>query len=190
MEDDRDLLSAARAGSDEAFADLVRRHQGAVRAYLGRFSRRADLVDDLAQEVFVTAYRRLETYQEEAAFRLWLFGIARNQWLVHVRGEERRARRLAKRLELELARGQAAWLEAHPVEEDHARELAALRQCVRELEGTNGELVAEHYFLGVPAVELARRLGRKASAVRMALLRVRRSLRDCVERRLNAEPAR
>jgi RNA polymerase sigma-70 factor (ECF subfamily) len=189
VKDDQAQIEEARQGSEAAFGELVRAHQAAVRAYLGRFSRRADLTDDLAQDVFVTAFRRLETYQGDSPFRLWLFGIARNQWLVHLRSEERRKRRLAQRLELELARGQAAWLETRPQESAHERELAALRHCLKELGGTNAELVREHYFGGVTAVELARRLGRKASAVRMTLLRVRRSLRDCVERKLAAGTA-
>jgi RNA polymerase sigma-70 factor (ECF subfamily) len=180
---ERALLELARGGDEAAFTELVRLHQAAVRAYLGRHSRDRELVDDLAQDAFVTAFRRLDAFRGESSLRLWLLGIARNLWRTHLRGELRRREREEKRLSLELAR----WRSERVVEERLEavdRELGALECCLQRLGQRNRTLVEAHYFQGETAAEIARGSGRKASAVRMTLLRVRRGLRACVEKQV------
>lgn len=74
---DAGLVAAARAGSDAAFARLVERHQAPVRAFLRRLlGRNWDEADDLAQDVFVTAWGSLGRLKDPAGLRSWLFGIA------------------------------------------------------------------------------------------------------------------
>ena len=64
-----------------AFAELVRRYQSPVRAFLTRMARGdAHLGDDLAQETFLKAWRKLHTYRGSAPFSTWLFGIAFNEF--------------------------------------------------------------------------------------------------------------
>jgi RNA polymerase sigma factor (sigma-70 family) len=70
------LAALARGGSDVAFETLVRRHQGPLRGFLRRVCVTADLADDVAQEVFLTAWRRIGQYRGEGTFRAWLFQIA------------------------------------------------------------------------------------------------------------------
>jgi len=70
-----------------AFAELVRRHQSPVRAFLTRMTRGdSHLADDLAQETFLKAWKKLHSYRGSAKFSTWLLGIAFNE----ARGEARR----------------------------------------------------------------------------------------------------
>jgi RNA polymerase sigma-70 factor (ECF subfamily) len=89
---DGDLIARVlESGDPNAFAELVRRYQSPVRAFLRRMTRGdAALADDLAQETFIRAWRRMETYRKESRFSTWLFGIAVNEF----RGRARRVRRL------------------------------------------------------------------------------------------------
>lgn len=74
---DVDLVVAARAGSDIAFARLVERHQAPVRAFLRRLlGRNWDEADDLAQDVFLAAWGSLGRLKDPAGVRPWLLGIA------------------------------------------------------------------------------------------------------------------
>jgi len=74
---DAELVRAARAGSDAAFARLVERHQAPVRAFLRRLlGRNWDEADDLAQDVFVAAWGSLGRLKDAGGFRSWLLGIA------------------------------------------------------------------------------------------------------------------
>src|ERR1043166_9913503 len=69
-----------------AFAELVRRHQSAVRACLRKLtSGNAALADDLAQETFLLAYRNLKSFRQEAKFSTWLYRIAYNAFLAAAR---------------------------------------------------------------------------------------------------------
>ena len=72
---DLDLVRRAQAGDAEAFGELVERNRRAVfRAALAAVGSAAE-ADDVSQEAFVTAYRKLSGFRGEAAFRTWLLAI-------------------------------------------------------------------------------------------------------------------
>jgi RNA polymerase sigma-70 factor (ECF subfamily) len=75
------------AGDDRrAFAELVRRHQSAVRGLLRRLcAGDAAQADDLAQETFLRAYRSLRTWRGGARLSTWLCAIAHNAWASQAR---------------------------------------------------------------------------------------------------------
>ena len=82
------LLDAARAGSREAFGDLVTLHQRAVyRIALTALGNRDDALD-AAQEAFVVAWRKLSGFRGEASFRTWLLTIAWRKALDHRRARQ------------------------------------------------------------------------------------------------------
>ncbi|XOV85708.1 MAG: sigma factor [bacterium] len=68
-------------GSHQAFTVLISRHQGAVRASLNHLTRDPSLAEDLAQETFIRAYRRISQYQIGRSFRAWIGGIAYYEFL-------------------------------------------------------------------------------------------------------------
>jgi RNA polymerase sigma-70 factor (ECF subfamily) len=72
---DGDLASAAAAGDVDAFTQLVRRHESAVRAFLVRAGGREG-ADDLAQETFIKAWRKASAYRATGSYRGWLLRIA------------------------------------------------------------------------------------------------------------------
>jgi RNA polymerase sigma-70 factor, ECF subfamily len=73
---DLDLVRRAQAGDADAFGELVERNRRAVfRAVLAALGSSAE-ADDVAQEAFVTAYRKLASFRGEAAFRTWVLAIA------------------------------------------------------------------------------------------------------------------
>lgn len=72
---DLDLVRRAQAGDTDAFGELVERNRRAVfRAALAAVGSPAE-ADDVAQEAFVTAYRKLDGFRGEATFRTWLLAI-------------------------------------------------------------------------------------------------------------------
>lgn len=84
---DRALVARVLLGNDRrAFDQLVRRHQGMVRAQLRRLLHGdAAAADDLAQETFVLAWRRLDQFRGEARFSTWLYRVAYSCFLQAVR---------------------------------------------------------------------------------------------------------
>jgi len=84
---DRLLVARVLAKDDrQAFATLVRRHQRSVRLLLRRLcGDDVALAEDLAQDTFLQAWRKLSAYRAEAAFTTWLYRIAYNRFLMHQR---------------------------------------------------------------------------------------------------------
>jgi RNA polymerase sigma factor (sigma-70 family) len=78
---DDDLIALVLAGDREAFAPLVARHAGVVRAVVWRYLPRGDAGldhEDACQEVFVRAYTRLASYRPTGRFGAWLSSVGRN----------------------------------------------------------------------------------------------------------------
>ena len=87
-------IHAAQDGSEQAWRQLFDRHFDAVyRFCLVLTGTRHDLAEELTQQVFVTAARRIHRFDPgRATFRAWLFGVAKNRHLAIRTGEQRRKR--------------------------------------------------------------------------------------------------
>jgi RNA polymerase sigma-70 factor (ECF subfamily) len=79
------LVGLARSGDRGAFAELVNRRQVWIRNLMRRFCGDATLADDLAQQVFLQAWRKIPALQQPSRFAAWLKRTAINVWLQHVR---------------------------------------------------------------------------------------------------------
>jgi RNA polymerase sigma-70 factor (ECF subfamily) len=87
---DIELVSRFRAGDTRAFDELVQRHQEPVRRLVGRYVRNEADAKDVAQEAFTRAFQGLASFRGESAFRTWLYRIAVNLALDHLRGNPKR----------------------------------------------------------------------------------------------------
>jgi RNA polymerase sigma-70 factor (ECF subfamily) len=79
------VVGLARTGDREAFAELVRRRQSWLRNLMQRLSHDPALADDLAQRVFLKAWRRIRGIRQPERFGGWLKRLAVNEWLQHAR---------------------------------------------------------------------------------------------------------
>lgn len=91
--DDDELIDRARAGSRDAYGELMRRHQAAAVRLASVICGSVDDAHDVVQDGFLQAYRRLGTYRGEGEVRSWLLRIVANGAKNHVRGRIRRLRR-------------------------------------------------------------------------------------------------
>lgn len=77
--DDAELVARAMAGDRSAFVDLFRHHGPSVAKLTRAYRAPASEVEDVVQEVFLSAWRRLADYDRQRPFRAWLFAIALNR---------------------------------------------------------------------------------------------------------------
>ena len=84
-ETDEQLVEAALAGTRSAFERLVRRHQRSLVNHLFRQTGQRDLAVDLAQEVFLKVYLSLGSFDPKYRFTTWLYRIASNCAIDHLR---------------------------------------------------------------------------------------------------------
>ncbi len=83
--DDAALVRRALEGSQQGYAELVRRYEGPVYSLILRMVRDAALAEDLAQEAFLKAFSALDRFDAKRKLSSWLFKIAHNTTLDHLR---------------------------------------------------------------------------------------------------------
>ena len=72
------LVQRTLAGDQRAYGLLVLKYQRRIQRLIGRFVRDADMVEDIAQETFIRAYKALHQFRGDAQFYTWLYRIAIN----------------------------------------------------------------------------------------------------------------
>src|ERR687894_2617067 len=82
---DSDLVAQAVAGREDGFEELVRRYQRPIAAYVYRMVGDYDSALDLTQEVFIKVYNSLARYRSEFKFSTWIYRIAHNSAIDHLR---------------------------------------------------------------------------------------------------------
>jgi RNA polymerase sigma-70 factor (ECF subfamily) len=176
----RTIVSVPTADTRVATIEaLVQEHQAGVRAFVRALGVDAASVDDVAQETFLIAYRKLDEWDRARDAGPWLRGIARHLAINELRKAARRSRLLAG--------GIAELLidHAEPETEAPAAELfTALHACLQELPESSRELLRRRYADGEKAESLAAQWQTRADALRQKLLRLRVMVKACVERRM------
>ncbi len=189
---DQDAIRRCLAGERDAFGELVERWQDRIYGAIYRIVWDAETARDLAQETFLRAYTKLESFQGGAAFGTWLYSIALNQ----ARSELRR-RSAAKNkppLSLDSMRGQGG--EARemdpadnaapsPVDTIATREhCELLRAEIERLDPLYREVLVMREFQNLSYEEVAEAVGVPVGTVRSRLHRARRDLRDRLKDRV------
>ncbi len=149
-----------------------------LRGFVAGMGVALDAVDDLAQDAFLSYLREPERRPAEVEEIRWLKGIARNlayDWF----------RRQARSGRLELAELLAEVLAPQPAPIE--QRLPALRRCLEAVDVDGRSLLDAAYLHEDTSEAIAQRLGRSPSGVRMALLRLRERLRQCMGEHLARE---
>jgi RNA polymerase sigma-70 factor (ECF subfamily) len=169
--------------NQQEFEQIVRETQGYVRAYIAGIGVSRSDVDDLAQDVYIELYKNFGGIPAEATPLQWLKGIARNLCLSHFRKSSRRARLHREALADLLALAETE-MEPALVECD-VRE--ALDRCYKKLPDKSQKLLVMCYQQKMTSAAMAQAVKSTAEAIRIALFRIRGSLRDCIVKSLAAE---
>ena len=166
---------------------LVRAHQARLRAYLFSRTGQTDVADDLAQEVYLVAFRLIDQYDPSRPAWPWLVGIARNELREHWRATARDRR--PDDLESLLSDRLISRDEGAAGDPPDRSTIDALERCLEKLPDHSREIVRMVYQQRMNCAEAARRLSQKAGAIRTTLHRIRRALHACVQATLAGRPA-
>jgi RNA polymerase sigma-70 factor (ECF subfamily) len=184
LDPDRAFVDAAAGGSREAFDELVRRHQSAIITLARVLTGGRGDADDLAQEVFVRAWRNLGGFRGDSTFRTWLHRVAINV----IRTSQMRRGRLAR---LFVVRGHDQETADPASGEEPVDATLARRQLIdRALAALPEELrvaVTLRDIQGLDYKEIAAALGVPIGTVESRIFRARQKLRPLLASLMNDE---
>ncbi|MEY2440603.1 MAG: hypothetical protein QOJ46_29 [bacterium] len=184
--DDLDLVAAVRAGDDRAFELLFLRYQGRISSYVRGMVRDYGRAEDITQDVFMSALRRLRSTDTPIAFKPWIYEIAKNACI----DAFRRARNVSE-VSFDSDDGPGSSMVARGGAPDA---VVDTKLAIDNLCGAFGGLSETHHhilvmreFEGLTYAEIGDRLGMSRAAVESTLFRARRRLGEEYEELVSGE---
>jgi RNA polymerase sigma-70 factor, ECF subfamily len=178
---DADLVVRALAGREDGFEELVRRYQRPIVAYVYRMVGDYDSALDLAQEVFIKVYNSLGRYRPEFKFSTWIYRIAHNASIDHLR----RAGNVRTE-EMEVAGDGGSTFEK-PIasksltpeqETERGERRAEIEEVVRQLAPAYRELIVLRHSHDLSYDEIAEVTGLPLGTVKNRIFRAREAMRE------------
>ena len=184
---DQQVVVLAKSGKDAAYRELVRRYERPVFSLIYRMVRDRELAEDLAQETFVKALNAIESYRPEFKFSSWIFKIANNAAIDHLRRRELDTLSLDGSPNAETADAvEATALQVSdrtetPLEELEARELGgAIEVAIGRLRPEYRACILLRHVEGRPYEEIAEMLSLPLGTVKTYIHRARNELRQAL----------
>lgn len=176
---DGELVSTAVAGREASFEELVRRYQRPIASYVYRMVGDYDAALDLTQEVFIKVYNSLDRYRSEFKFSTWIYKIAHNAAIDHlrrysVRGQILSAESDGTRPEIAIQSRRLS-----PEQESEREERRTeIESVVQTLPAAYRELIVLRHSHDLSYDEIAEVTGLPLGTVKNRLFRAREAMRD------------
>jgi RNA polymerase sigma factor (sigma-70 family) len=177
---DHDLVTAVRRGEESAFEELFSRYRVRIRAYVSGILADADRAEDITQEVFISALRRLRDTERPIAFRPWIYQIAKNACIDELR-RTRRNLEVPLEEQREWPGGEHDLLSRDPGPEvaiESKQQLEDLRGAFRGVSELHNRILVLRELEGLSYHEIGTRLGMSRPVVESTLFRARRRLAE------------
>ena len=176
---EEELVARAVAGSSEAFEILFKQYRERITAYVRTIIPNYSRAEDVVQEIFVSALRKIHTLQDPAAFKPWIYEIARNASVDDVRRVKRNGEILIRSNDFGLfdEQRQRQAQSAHSAVSWKER-LHHLKEALGGLPESQHEALILREFGGMSYDEIGERMNLSRPAVESMLFRARRGLKD------------
>ena len=200
MTDTHQIVSAAIAGDEAAFAELTERHRRELHVHCYRMLASFDDAEDAVQEVYLRAWRSRDRFEGGGMFRAWLYRIATNVCLDMIRSRKRRVPELRRSF------AEVPWLQPYPdrlldeaaSSHDQPESVAVDRETIelaflaalQVLPPRQRAALIARDVLGWPANDTASLLDTTVAAANSAVQRARATMRDHVPARRSEWSAR
>lgn len=176
---DCDLVTRAIAGREDGFEELVRRYQRPIAAYVYRMVGNYDAALDLTQEVFIKVYGSLARYRPEYKFSTWIYKIAHNAAVDHLRRYSTREQALVSQVDGEPFELPLESKRLSPEQEsEKAERRVEIETVVRQLPAAYRELIVLRHSHDLSYDEIAEVTGLPLGTVKNRLFRAREVMRQ------------
>ena len=176
---DRELVAIAVTGFDGSFEELVRRYQRPISAYVYRMVGNYESALDLTQEIFIKVYNSLRRYRSEFKFSTWIYKIAHNAAVDHLRRNYTREQSLVVGPEGDTFDLPIESARLSPEQESERRERRVEIETVdRALPANYRELIILRYSQDLTYEEIVEVTGLPLGTVKNRLFRAREMMRQ------------
>jgi RNA polymerase sigma-70 factor, ECF subfamily len=176
---DGELVQSALAGRETSFEELVRRYQRPIAAYVYRMVGDYDAALDLTQEVFIKVYNSLTRYRSEFKFSTWIYKIAHNAAIDHLRRHAVRDQALTSGIDGERREVLIESRRLTPEQESERKERRTeIESVVQLLPAAYRELIVLRHSQDLSYDEIAEVTGLPLGTVKNRLFRAREAMRD------------
>lgn len=181
---DGELVQTALAGGESGFEALVRRYQRPIAAYVYRMVGDYDSALDLTQEVFIKVYNSLSRYRSEFKFSTWIYKIAHNAAIDHLRRHSARAQAISTSDTGERSETVLESPRLTPEQESERNERCSeIEAVVQTLPHAYRELIVLRHSHDLSYDEIAEVTGLPLGTVKNRLFRAREAMRETLVQR-------
>lgn len=174
---DEQVIAAVLSGDTEQFSILVDRYQHIVYSICYRYTQNTTDAQDLAQEVFLTTFRRLDTFREQAKFSTWLYRLGVNRCIDFTRKRQRERKRQGGEVQ-DYMPDSSPGPEAQTLRSDEAR---VLNLAIEKLPDKYKSVLILYYTEEMSYADIGQTLDIPVKTVETRLYRARKKLRDMLE---------
>jgi len=176
---DRDLVATAVSGIEGSFEELVRRYQRPISAYVYRMVGNYESALDLTQEIFIKVYSSLQRYRSEFKFSTWIYKIAHNAAIDHLRRTATREQSLVMGPENDQFDLPLESKRPSPEQESERKERRGeIESVVRALPSNYRELIILRHSQDLSYEEIVEVTGLPLGTVKNRLFRAREMMRQ------------
>jgi RNA polymerase sigma-70 factor (ECF subfamily) len=182
---DSEIISNVLRGNQQAYAELVNRYQNYVFTLALRFTKNREDAEEVAQDIFVKAYRALADFKGNSKFSTWLYTIVNNTCITFLRKKKLDTYSLDKEGVFETADSVDSGLRANLVEQKS--KITMVNNAIGMLGPDDAEIITLFYKSEQSLDEIARILGVETNAAKVRLHRARTRLKEKMERYFSEE---
>ncbi|MBL7743580.1 MAG: RNA polymerase sigma factor [Chitinophagaceae bacterium] len=184
-QNDNEIISLVLRGDQQAYATLVSRYQNYVFTLSLRFTKNREDAEEVAQDIFIKAYKALADFKGNSKFSTWLYTIVNNTCITFLRKKRLETHSLDKEGVFEVADSQDSGLRANMVEQKS--KVAMVNNAINMLNPDDAEIITLFYKSEQSLEEIAQILGLETNTAKVRLHRARTRLKEKMEKHFSEE---
>ena len=182
---DNEIISRVLQGEQNAYAELVNRYQHYVFTLTLRMIKSREDAEEVAQDVFIKAFRYLSDFRGESKFSTWLYTIVNTTCITFLRKKKLDIHSLDNEKVFELADSQDSGFRANMVEQKSRVNM--VNEAIALLSPDDGEIITLFYKAEQNLEEISKILGLETNTVKVRLHRARTRLKEKMEKHFSEE---
>ena len=182
---DNEIISRVLQGEQNAYAELVNRYQGYVFTLTLRMIKSREDAEEVAQDVFIKAYRSLADFRGESKFSTWLYTITNTTSITFLRKKKLNVHSLDNEKIFEVAENHDSGFSANLVEQKS--KVNMVNQAIALLSPDDAEVITLFYKAEQNLDEISKILGVESNTVKVRLHRARTRLKEKMEKYFSEE---